>query len=384
MNKPFNYDKKKISNNRLVLPFFLSFTTFSISCCYYLFFSEAINSGEWLDVKGFTKIIIPDSFLYLDVLNAEETLQSLIESNVKNTIGPSIIWFLVQKNWIMASLFNSILLLFTFLYLLKIADILEIEEKKLNIVMLTLALLPSTIYHSVGVLKEIPCMLFLVGFFYHYLKNDRVLCLLYTAAATIFRGQLALVLGIFWISNLLRNIFKYNHLLFVWYIFLAISALYPFLQIGAFESDSTAVYREQANGGGLIGSFVESVRNSIPIVSIIAILFRICQTVFDPLLILILQGSLLENGFVSLIHVMYLSSLVVCLPAWFSFYNRIKKMILNRNHYSVDKNTISLYAFCLSFIYPVGGFSFIHYRYLYPITALLLVAGSIKKQCKIR
>lgn len=363
-----------------MLALYLSFFSFLISSCYYLIFADALANEEWLDVNGFAKIIIPDTFLYLKVIDNQNILKSLLESGVKNTIGPSILWVFARGNWILAGLFNSIQLLFTLLYVSRIARTLKIEESRSRIIQVLVALMPATIYYSVGALKEIPTMLFLTGFFYHFLKNDRIIYLLYAFMGIVFRGQVGFVIGIFFCADLIYERFKKNHLISVLYLLLFISAIYPFLQqFDAFGSETSALFREDytAISGVTFGAVVELIRDSIPIASIIAVLFRIFQSVFEPILSVFLLNGLFENGSISVIQVVYLTSFLPSIKYWFIFLKGIIYII--RNPFCVDIKTVKLYAFCTAFIFPVGGFSFVHHRYLYPITALLLIAGSIEK-----
>jgi hypothetical protein len=363
-----------------MLPFLLSLLSFTISSSYYLFFEKSIGAGEWTEVQGFTRIIIPDSYMYLNEMNSGGTLVSLLESSVKNTIGPSMIWFIVQNDWILASLFNSFQILFTLLYLSKISKILGIEESEIIAIMIIVALLPATIYHSVGALKEIPSMMLLTGFFYHYLIKDKNTCILYAIIGGIFRSQIVFILIIFWIADSFQSKLKKNSLFIALSILILISAVYPLLKFDAFTTSSNVLFREESGGGGIIGGFMESVRDSVPIISVIAILFRIVQTVFDPILTLISQRGFIENGNISLMLVFYVSSLLICLPSWFTLYISMRNIVLQQNRADcMDNNIIKLYTLCLAFIYPVGGFSFIHYRYLYPVTALLLIAGKTHK-----
>ncbi len=40
----------------------------------------------------------------------------------------------------------------------------------------------------------------------------------------------------------------------------------------------------------------------------------------------------------------------------------------------------SLYSFILIFVILVGGFSFVHHRYLFPITALVMIGGAARRE----
>jgi hypothetical protein len=45
----------------------------------------------------------------------------------------------------------------------------------------------------------------------------------------------------------------------------------------------------------------------------------------------------------------------------------------------IDKNIQTLYFLLLSLIILIGGFSFIHHRYLYPLFPLIIIASLIPK-----
>jgi hypothetical protein len=337
-----------------------------------LFFADALNYGDWIDVKGFTRIVVPDTFIYKSVIENQNLLTALADTSVKNTLGPSTIWYFANGDWIIASCLNSFCLFFVLLYVTKIATILKIKNNQIKTLLIILSLLPSTIYHSVGALKEIPTMLFLTGFFYHYIKKQNTRWIIYTLMGTFFRSQFILVVSIF----LLSNRFQHKSLLVSFYILFIISAAYPLLHLDVLSSESTAIYREEASAvsGGSFGAFVEVIRSSIPVASFFAIIIRIFQSVFEPIITFLSTRSLFEEGSFSIILIAYLSSVIICIKAWIIFPKTILLSI--KKSCDIDMNKIKLYTLCVSFIYPVGGFSFIHHRYLYPVMGLLLLAGA--------
>src|SRR6266568_9440881 len=78
--------------------FFLSLCAFLLSWSHYVYFSEALSNDEWESVSGFARIVIPDTFLYKDVLDFSDPLTSLVLAGVKNTVGPSLIWYVADGN----------------------------------------------------------------------------------------------------------------------------------------------------------------------------------------------------------------------------------------------------------------------------------------------
>jgi hypothetical protein len=361
---------------KITFSFCLALGSFAVSFLYYSFFAEALNSQEWLDVKGFTRIIIPDSFLYRDLIDKDNILDSLLQSNVKNAIGPSLIWIIAQSDWVLTLFFNAMVLFATLLYTSGIAKILGVKNSSARYSMVLLAFLPSTVYHSVGALKEIPSMLFVTGFFFHYLKQERFQCFFYAVMGVMFRSQVLFVLGIFFVSDK----FHKKPLLCAVSILLLISAIYPILNVSLFASEASQIYREDqisASGGGSLGALVEGVRGSVPILSIFAILFRVLQSIFEPFISFWNQKGFLEQDSISLIYLIYFVSLALILRHWLVFLKNT--IVLLFNPVSVSENIIKIHLICLSFVFPVGGFSFIHHRYLYPVTALILIVGDVHK-----
>lgn len=356
----------------LFFAFFLSLCAFLFSWAHYVYFSEALNNNEWESVNGFTRIVIPDTFLYKEVLDFSDPLTSVVLAGVKNTVGPSLIWYVTNGKWISVLAINAVLLFLTVLYLARLARLMRIARHGAWALMAIVALLPATIYHSVGALKEIPTLLFLTGFFYHYLKGDRTKWVLFSLACILFRYQLAFLLFAF----LVVDRFQRKALLYAFFMLIVLSALYPYIGLGVFSAGSTESFRDLYGADGSLGGIVESARERIPVLSVFAILFRIIQSIFEPLLTFIRNPSFYENGDISVIRIVYVFSALPMLRYWLLFLKRMVSMLVNPD--DTDRNVIRLYTFCLVFIVPIGGFSFIHHRYLYPMTALVLVAAAIR------
>ena len=71
----------------------------AIGFFYIQYFHASLSSNEYEHVNGFTRIVIPDSFLYKDIIDVDNILVSIGLSGVKNTIGPSTLWVLADFNW---------------------------------------------------------------------------------------------------------------------------------------------------------------------------------------------------------------------------------------------------------------------------------------------
>lgn len=88
---------------------------FLFSLMYLNYFHPYLENGQWLNLdNGFTFIIIPDTFLYLDLIDRDNILSSVLSSGVKNTICPSLIWALGQFDWFAVLFINIIFIWFIF------------------------------------------------------------------------------------------------------------------------------------------------------------------------------------------------------------------------------------------------------------------------------
>ena len=360
--------KRKIYSLALIL----SLTVFLSSWTYYKYFSEALNNSAWRGVYGFTRIIIPDTFLYLHIIDYSDPIMSMVVSGVKNTIGPSLIWFMTNGNWVLTSLVNSILLFIGLMYFANTAQLFGVRSRKIRSIMVLLALLPATLYYSVGALKEIPTLVFLSGFFYHYLQREHIKWLLFAMLLVLFRYQLGASLLLFIVADQ----FNKRSLNIVILVLIFIAAVFPYLQeVSIFTSGATEYYRAVFGVESSIGGMIEFVRDTVPGVSLFAVLIRIFQTIFEPFLTFFRNPTFYEYGDISILTVTYVVSQAMLLRYWLSFMKRIGLIIRNQNR--IPRNIKRLYMLCLVAVVPIAGFSFIHHRYLYPVTALVILASII-------
>ncbi len=353
--------------------FFLSLFVFLISWSYYEYFSEALNNYNWLGVGGFTRIIIPDTFVYLSVIDSPNPIVSIMLAGVKNTIAPSLIWFVTDGNWVRVLFVNSACLLIGLIYFAKTAQLFNVPRQKIWGMMFLLALLPATIYYTIGALKEIQTLVFLTGFIYHYLKGDRIRWLLFAALIVFFRYQLAASLFLF----LFADRFNKRSLNVTIIVLFFLSAGYPFIKwFQIFSTESTEYYRFAFGEETSLGGIVEQVRNTLPGISVFAVLIRTFQSIFEPLLSFIKEPTFYEDGDLSIINIVNLTSSVMLLRIWFLFLKRM--VLICGNQAGLHRNVIRLYMLCLVTIIPIGGFSFIHHRYLYSVTSIVLLASVIR------
>jgi hypothetical protein len=355
-----------------ILAIFLSFLVFILSSSYYSYFSVALNDDIWENVNGFTRIIIPDTFLYRNVVDFSNPFTSIVFAGIKNSIGPSFIWFITNGKWVLVSFVNAVFLFIELMYIAKTARFFSVPSNKIFSMMILIALLPSTIYHSVGALKEVPTLAFMSGFFYHYLKGERIKCILYMGLLIIFRYQIWMALSLF----LLTDQFNKKSFSIAFLFIIILSAVFPFIQkFGVLYNETTELYREQNGVESSLGGGIEYIRNTIPIISAFAVIIRVIQTIYEPFFNLIRSFTFFENGNLSIINVVYFSSLLFLFRYWFAFLKHIGSLLLNPSR--VSRNVMRLYLLCLVTLVPTAGFSFIQPRYLYPITSLIVLAAIV-------
>ena len=345
---------------------------FVFSSAYYIYFANALYYFDF-SPDGFIGIVIPDTFVYLGEVDQNNPVASIFLSSVKNTIGPSLIWLLVGKSWIGAAAVNALLVFWTLIYVRRLATLFKVPQRKTIVVMALVGLLPTTLYHSVGALKEIPTMLFLTAFLYHYVRGDRWRWLAFALLGALFRYQIGLIVAVFWIADR----FGRRALLYLALALLAFAAVYPLVKVGVFYSEATAFYRETDDTEGTLGAAVESIRDTVPVASAFAVLFRLGQTLFEPFITLVQSGGFYQGQSLSIINIAYVLGLALTVGPWMRFAGRMARLIIqSRGSESVRR----LYLLCLAYIVPVAGFSFIHHRYLYPVLALILIAAAIPRR----
>lgn len=354
----------------LFVALILSVLVLLLSWSYYAVFSKEINNHKWIYEGKFTKIIIPDTYDYQRVIGDSKSIVDLILSERKNTIGPALIWLAADNKWGRVLFANSVFLFLGLMYFAKTAQLFNVPGQKIWAMMALLALLPTTVYYSVGALKEIPTLVFLSGFIYHYLKGERLKWLLFALMTVLFRFQLGSSLLLF----LVADRFNKRSLIIAFIVLIFVSGIYPYIKwLPVFNLWSTLSMRPV--GVETLGGLVENVRNTMPVISVFAVLIRDFQTIFEPLLGFIKRPTFYEWGYLSIYSIVNFASSVLFLRYWLLF---IKRMVLIlRDQSGLHRNVIRLYMLCLVTIVPIGGFSFIHHRYLYPVTSIVLLASVI-------
>ena len=158
------------------------------------------------------------------------------------------------------------------------------------------------------------------------------------------------------------------------FLVIFISSIYPYIRsLNIFSLDSILLYREDSLETG--GALIELIRDEIPGLSSIAILVRVIQSVFEPILTFVKNPTIFEDGGLSIYTVSGLPEALVLAPFWILAGVGIVREVVARKEGSRDIQ--KMYALIVLFVIPVGGFSFIHHRYLFPITGIVMMAGLV-------
>lgn len=344
------------------------------------YFHNAFVNDEWIDVDGFTRILIPDVFLYITLTESMDDLQwlQLGVAGVKNALGPVVMWKMGGQSWYGMACVNIAIIAATLVYTIKLAKHFNIELQSTWKICMTLLLLPAMIYYSVGPAKELPTLLGVTGFFYHFIKRQALRWMLMAAIAVLFRYQLlAVIFPFIFVARFTRNPLRRAVQLMV-----VAAMAYPVIaQVGILSSQETANFREES--GSQTGAMIETIRDKVPVVSALAVGVRVAQSVIEPVMNSLHPEGLFQNNNISIITFVYLLSFVPLAPYWFRTFVWITKLYQTKN--PVHRDSLTVYAFIVLFAVPVGGFSFVHHRYLFPLTVLLMLAGyESVRQAKIR
>lgn len=341
------------------------FATLCLSLAYLSYFHADLLEGEWMDVRGFTRIVIPDTFVYAGLIDEEFSPLGFAVAGVKNALVPALMWWATDSSWYAVTLINSLCLLWSLIYVAKLCERFNLRGQRARFIVLTVGLMPVMTYYSTGALKEIPSLLAVTGFFFHYLAGNTRRWMAFAVALFLFRYQMAVIVTAFIVINRYCERPVRVSVLLV----LAASAAYPIISsLAVFSSETTALFREEAAGSG---SAIEAMRDNVPILAAVAVLIRVGQTVLEPLVTLAGMGSFSEGESVSILAVVYSLSLLPVLPSWWRATGRVRRYFRRK----LRRDWAALFSLLVLFVVPVGGFSFVHHRYLFPVTALVLIAG---------
>ena len=344
-----------------------------LSYQYLDYFYAYLAHGEWLDLEnGFTRILIPDTFIYKSIIDTDNVWLSIILSGVKNTIGPSFIWYAAQFDWFIVLFINVVIIWFIFVFFEKNLNYYGVSPRVAQHTMLVFALLPSTSFYAIGALKELPTMLLLLMLVYFYNRRRLFIVLWVSVALIFFRYQLIVILlGTVAITRFNNRSFRFSL-----FAIIALSLIYPvIISFGMLEME--AVERFRSSQTETYGAIIENIRNNYYGFSFFAIVVRVLQTLFEPMFGFIPNPIeyFYEEGMFSIFRFVQVSTILIMMPY---IYKTVFKMI---NLYRLDgylHNSINaLYVIILLSFFLVGGFSFIHHRYLVTFFPLIMIAAII-------
>ena len=322
-------------------------------------------------VTVIARIIIPDTFLYLSLAKAENALDAILLSVVKNSIGPSLVWMIFQENWYLVSIFNTVCFLFVLIYTRNLVFLLSpFQNSKCYSISLILTL--ACMYYSVGSLKEIQTLLGFTAFVYCFLKKQKIKALIWLLFLVLFRFQfIYIIIPVYVLSKLRSNPAQLMliSLLIFGMIFPSLYSFEPFM------SESVESFRIQSEENSFIGAKIEFVRNNVFGLSLIAIALRAIQNVLEPFILFLHTFSLYEDGSLSLFHLQSTFVLLLMLRAWVLVI--FKGFRLKSDGDDNYANFGILYAFLAIAIFTIGGTGLLSHRYLVPVYGLLLVAAHV-------
>jgi len=332
-------------------------------------FNAALSSNEFENIDGFTRIVIPDTFLYKNIIDAENFIGTILSSGVKNSFVPSAIWLLADFNWNVVLAINVIFLMFVVHYIERLSAQYAIPKTQARLAILIFLLMPANFYYSIGALKELPMMLFMLALIYHFNNRQFKLMLFYALSICLLRYQMLIILVLFFLGSSLKE--KQTKITVS--IVLLAAACYPaltFLDVTAYQT--ALEYRQEYGVRGSIGSVVENIRNETYGLSVIAVIIRLIQSLFEPLLS---RTIIIEGGSVSVYNLVHVISTLIFIPFLYYFIKNL--FVLFRARYNHDIAIHRLYSILIMSLVFIGSFSFIHHRYLYPIFPLIIIAALI-------
>ena len=353
----------------------LSIALVLASCWFYTYlFHDYLVESEWQNVFGLTRIVIPDTFLYAYLVDIDDFYTSVVLSGVKNSLGPSTLWYIAGFNWYVMCFINVLFIWAIVIYLEKLASAYGIRKPDIQWAILLFIFVPGTLYYSIGALKELPMMLLLLMSLYYYNRQAYLAALLSALLLVAFRYQLAIILIFVAVLPLVpRNRFRW-----AMYAMLMLAAIYPALEgFQVLEKETTETYREESGTEASLGGGAETIRNNLYVLSAVGVALRTAQSFLEPVLTIARDMSVAEDGFVSIFAIVQLATNVAFIPFALGFLLKLPRVW--RGGDRVPPEVQSLYALVVISFILVGGFSFIHHRYLYPFFPILIIAALIPR-----
>lgn len=344
-------------------------------CLLYVFtLHEHLENAEWEHVAGLTRILIPDTFMYAAIVEENDFTTSVLFSGIKNSIGPSAIWYLTGFNWYAVSFFNVAILYFVTVYIEKNCRFYGVADTAIRRSTLIFVATPAVAFYSVGALKELPMMLLILMALYYYNRKAWGWAVLAASMLVVFRYQMIIIL---FFMVILAG-FKNKSLKYILTLLFAAAAAYPALEkLGVLEQGVTLFFRQEYGQQDGFGAVVEYIRSNVFVASAFAILIRAMQSFFEPFLAFLGKGTFLEEGSFSVMDFVQFFTLLMLMPIFWRFMTKF--VLVLRHGRRVSKDVQMLFGLIVASLILVGGFSFIHHRYLYPFFPLLLIAALIPR-----
>jgi len=356
----------RISRSKLFLVLCVSLFL-AYSCGYLYVFGAALDEGSWEHLFGYTRIIAPDTFLYLSIAKSESAAEFIRSTGVKNSLGPSLVWMIFRGNWYFLTIFNAVCLSLTLIYTRKLLVLLD-PSQKARCHSVSLILTFVCMYYGIGSLKEIPTLLGFTAFVCHFLMGQKTKTLMWLLFLILFRFQFGfLIVPVYLLSKFRRNPLRLTVV-----GALIVGVMFPLLStLDVFTPDAVGRFRSgSGQAEGSVGSQVEFVRGNVFGLSLLAIVIRVVQSIFEPVILLVRTSSIYEDGSLSIYHGHALLVLLVMLRSWVLALFRILSGGDGRN----EKFGI-LYSFLAIAVFAAGGTGLVSHRFLVPVYGLLLVAA---------
>lgn len=341
----------------------------SLGFLYVFKFETSFLAREWEKVGKFTRIIVPDTLLYRIIADDYEISNGDVFNSGKNMLVPVLLWKMVAGNYYLALLVNIGFLFGIIKTYFDVQKLLNLQNPLRNSIVVLFSS-PVIIFYSIGMLKELPSAFFLLFVTKNYLKGRNILFIFSSMLLVAVRYQY----GSYIVLLLSHRFFKRFTARSKAIVFFALMVFYPaFKGNFVFQSEATALYRQEFKTD-TIGGRVEEIRDNIYVLSSGAIIFRTLQTVFEPLITLFKNSLLFEDGYLSLNHLVETIFSLGSIPVMINFLRLSGAVIVGNQIRSNHDLSFDV----LIMLILVGGFSFIHYRYIMPFMPLIFLFSGTK------
>jgi hypothetical protein len=322
----------------------------------------------------FSRIIIPDSFIYVNYSESTDNLLMLFSlKGTKNYIGPAFLAQIMKDIQYGDIIVNIFFIGIAGIYFIKILRFLQINSP-LPLIMLFLN--PESIYYSQGFLKEIPSLLCVTMFVYYFLKRRYRYLIPIILVAGVLRYQIGLILILILLTEIIPTKYKlkaFHAFLFLMFALLPVAYKY-ILPMHAYYS-----YREDWSGWG-IGSGLVSALQKVPFFGYIGLPIRSLQNLFEPFPhVELFYGG---EGIINIYFVVMAISLFMMIFFYSIFIIRSFYFIVGKYRNKISEPLYRLLFIIIIFVILTGINPWTHHRYAYPIIPFISFIYFIKKDKK--